>query len=227
MARRPLFIATKDPDMPVKVVDVEFEWFAGMNVKRKRLCIASLHEAAAQLYGVPNGRILEISSKSENHLGAAMSAFNLSVDAGNGASVSVESIFQGSKVFERGGPYTEIYGMSARQAKKYEKLYDSGNLLYFLRKGERWDLEPRTAFYDWVYLNALVRNPKLAEAVMAYEAFTDIEFNPKKSINCQAASAALFVSLVSLGVIVEALSGKESFLEMTRGHAPREKGRLL
>ena len=33
------------------------------------------------------------------------------------------------------------------------------------------------------------------EQLIQYEAFTDIEFNPQKSINCQAYSVAMFVAL--------------------------------
>jgi hypothetical protein len=50
-------------------------------------------------------------------------------------------------------------------------------------------------FYDWLYVNALKQNPQLHEEVMQYQAFTDIEFNPKKSIQAPAYSLALFVAL--------------------------------
>ena len=36
---------------------------------------------------------------------------------------------------------------------------------------------------------------------MAYDAFTDIEFNPDKSLNCQARAAAMFVALNREGLI--------------------------
>ena len=64
-------------------------------------------------------------------------------------------------------------------------------------------LIPRTAFYDWLYINALMENADLAEQVMEYDAFTDIEFNPNKSINCQARAAALFVAMKKLGRLEE------------------------
>ena len=41
----------------------------------------------------------------------------------------------------------------------------------------------------------------MIEELIDYDAFTDIEFNPQKSINCQAKSAALFVGLVKQGSI--------------------------
>lgn len=50
-------------------------------------------------------------------------------------------------------------------------------------------------FYDFLYINALISNPDLCERVMGYDTFTDIEFNPKKSLNCQARAMAIFVTL--------------------------------
>ena len=57
-----------------------------------------------------------------------------------------------------------------------------------------WTLEDD--FYTWIYLIGLTQNKKLSESLLQYEAFTDIEFNEKKSFNCQAYSAAFYVSLV-------------------------------
>ena len=50
--------------------------------------------------------------------------------------------------------------------------------------------------------------------ILNYTAFTDIEFNPKKSINCQARSCALYVSLVKNELLDIALESEEAFLEI-------------
>ncbi len=50
--------------------------------------------------------------------------------------------------------------------------------------------------------------------ILDYTAFTDIEFNPKKSINCQARSCALYVSLARKELLDIALESKESFLDI-------------
>ena len=71
---------------------------------------------------------------------------------------------------------------------------------------DEWPLIPRTRFYDWLYITALSQNKELSEAVINYNAFTDIEFNPRKSINCQARSAAIYVSLYRAGKLEEYLS---------------------
>ena len=53
---------------------------------------------------------------------------------------------------------------------------------------------------------------------MEYDAFTDIEFNPNRSINCQAEAAAIYVSLQQQGLLGEALQSKERFLEVVYGN---------
>ena len=94
-------------------------------------------------------------------------------------SFSVETAFQSSKVFEKGGPYIDLLEKTSRQAKK-----ESGNLIKFRFFNSEFSLKPRTYFYDWLYLNAIHQNEVLSDQVISYRGFTDIEFNPKKSINC-------------------------------------------
>ena len=130
---------------------------------------------------------------------------------------SVESAYQASKVFERGGPYIDLLGKSSREAKKDIRLKNSGRLRWFVFYGKQWELEPKTAFYDWLYLNALDKNEDPSLEICKYSAFTDIEFNPEKSINCQAYSAALYVALSRRGILREALCSQESFLSVIKG----------
>ena len=91
---------------------------------------------------IKNGGITE--------LGTQLSAFNLMLKTKSGKKISVESIFQSSKVFSEGGPYKDIMDMSSRDAKKDERLKNSGNLIAFEYRNIRWELEPKTAFYDWM-----------------------------------------------------------------------------
>ena len=226
MAQRPVYIATSNKNSFVREEMVEFQWFPGMSKSQKQKSIQALHHTAKECLEIE--KILEVSSKSEEELGIALSAFNLSYEIPNSRkSISVECIFQSSKVFEKGGPFTELLDVSSIEAKKYEKLQTSGKLLYFQRKDERWELEPKTLFYDWIYLNTLRCNNALAEQVLDYNAFTDIEFNPKKSINCQAASVALFVSLVKIGLLDEVLHNKEAFTEFMTSQLARNQEKLL
>jgi hypothetical protein len=117
-------------------------------------------------------------------------------------------------VFESGGPFVDLLDRPSREAKKDERLHSSGRLLKFRFNRVDWDLEPKTAFYGWLYLNALDRKDEMSVEICEFSAFSDIEFNPKKSINCQAYSAALYVSLSKRGILREALDSKESFLSI-------------
>ena len=210
MAQRPIFLPSRDGAL-IDERRIEFEWHPGLSVQQKRRSVASLHKAAGETGVSP---ILEVSTKSESDLGRNLSAFNLTFDAGEEGRFPVEAAFQGSKVFERGGPYRDMYGLSGRQIKRDERLKNSGQLKEFDFLGDRWGLEPKTAFYDWLYVKALSQHPELAAEVGDYAAFSDIEFNPKKSINCQARSVALFVSLRDKELLEEALSGKDAFVRL-------------
>lgn len=215
MAQRPLFIPSLDSTALVQTTHVEFQWFPGLAVSQKQKSVASLHVAACSIPGII--RVLEVSSKSQDPLGVALSAFNLSFTTVRyGRTVSVECAFQGSKVFEHGGPYNDILEMNSREAKKDDRLRSSGRLTGFRFFGADWGLEPQTAFYDWLYINALKKKPDLAERLLDYSAFTDIEFNPERSINCQAYSAALFTSLYKRGILHEATATREAFLRTIR-----------
>lgn len=221
MASRPVYMP--DPAGPdfVRTEMVNFKWVAGLALVQKQKSINALHEAACKKLGVT--RVLEISTKSEELSGRGLSAFNLVLRRSD-ARMSVESAFQGSKVFERGGPYTDIYVMPSNEAKKDPRLKKSGRLVAFEFEQERWPISPRTAFYDWLYIQALVADPALSERVVDAPAFSDIEFNPEKSVNCQAYSAALFASLVRRGLLVEAIASKASFLEVAgRSRSPHPR----
>jgi hypothetical protein len=182
-----------------------------MAVSQKQKSVDSLHAAALKLPGI--SKVLEVSSKSREALGVALSAFNLTfTTVKHNRTFSVECAYQGSKVFERGGPFVDIFGMTSREAKKDERLRSSGRLIGFRFFGADWGLEPQTAFYDWLYINALRKQPNLTEQLLEYSAFTDIEFNPERSVNCQAYSVALYISLLKRCVLHEATSSKAAFL---------------
>ncbi|MGL4871695.1 MAG: DarT1-associated NADAR antitoxin family protein [Aeromonas veronii] len=213
MAERPLFIPSMEGNTLVRTEHVTFKWFPGMSVSQKQKSIDSLHMAASSIRGGEN--ILEVSSKSRNELGVALSAFNLTFTTlRHQRTFSVECAFQGSKVFEHGGPFTDIFEMTSREAKKDERLRSSGRLIGFRFFGYDWGLEPQTAFYDWLYINALYKQPHLSEQLLTYSAFTDIEFNPERSINCQAYSLALYVSLYRRNLLEQALSSQQEFLQL-------------
>lgn len=209
MAVRPVFSPSESGHNYVNVKLIEFEWIPGMAKTQRQKCVDSLHQAIA-----PSGlKALEISSKSRDSIGTEMSAFNLSFKPKNKEQrISVESAFQGSKVFEEGGPFWEAYSMNAREAKKYIRGKDLGNLIEFNFYGQHWPTKPFTMFYDWVYINSLRRDALLSQKILDFDCFTDIEFNPKKSINCQAYSAALFTALCQRGELDEVLENRDTYV---------------
>lgn len=52
--------------------------------------------------------------------------------------------------------------------------------------------------------------------LLEYDGFTDIEFNPQKSLNCQAKAAALYVSLCRNGLLA-GIHNFDDFLKIRKG----------
>lgn len=217
MAIRPVFVVDEGKNSLIKEMNIEFEFHNGMAISQKQKSIRSLHEAAKDA-GVEN--ILEVSTKSETELGNRLSAFNLSYFSNQmNKRISLEAAFQGSKVFLKDGPHTDLYTKEPFEIKKDERISREKRIIGFEFEGIKWQTEPKTAFYDWIYLKAVKSNIEdlnntIYEKILNYTAFTDIEFNPKKSINCQARSCALYVSLVKNELLDIALESEEAFLEI-------------
>ena len=213
MANRPVFVPMKKAPF-ADVYPTEFNWNPGCSVSQKQKNVTALHDAFARRF--PHRNPLEISSKSLQPLGIRLSAFNLKKFVPSlGRSVPLECVFQGGKVFAVGGPFTDLYTGTARAAKGDPRLKTSGMLRSFFFEGETFPLSPATAFYNWLYINALLENEDLARDILAYDSFTDIEFNPGKSLNCQAEAAAAFISLHQLGLL-EQCRGFSSFAALLR-----------
>ncbi len=210
MAKRPVFIAMGQPEHLVKEVQIEFKWNSGFAPIQKKKNIVAMHEEAKKQELFP---LLEVSSKSEELIGQRLSAFNLEIDTEMGK-ISIEAAFQGSKVFEKGGPFTDIYGKNSLGAKKDERIKESGQLIGFNYFGQEWPLVPKTAFYDWLYLTALKPHQEYLSRLFEYKGFTDIEFNPAKSINCQARTCALLISLIKLNSLDDALRSQRDFIDV-------------
>lgn len=220
MASRPVFIPVSEGRPGVRTETVSFAWHAGLSKQQKQKNVDAIHEAVQKAY--PDlVRPLEISSKSRTETGVALSAFNLGVaSAKSKGFVCVESLYQASKVFAGAGPFPELYIRPAREARGFLDAFKDQALVAFDLHGVRWPLVPRQAFYTWIYCQALHRNARLADAVQRYDCFTDIEFNPERSVNCQAYAAAFYVSLTRGRLIEKALSGQEAFLRMYAEEPP-------
>lgn len=207
MAERPVFVPVPSGSQLVQEVPVKFQWHPGLAASQKMKNVAELHHAAMDR-GL--GPLLEISSKSELEVGRRLSAFHLKLDI-DGETTTVECAFQGSKVFEHGGPFPDLFFKTSKEAKRDPRVRDSGRLISFFFDGRRFPTSPMTVFYDWLYFRALYPHRDWLAQRNEWRGFTDIEFNPERSINCQARSFAAFISLLNRGALEETMETFESF----------------
>ncbi len=211
MASRPIFVPWPVGHRLVKEIAFEFQWNSGFAVVQKQKNIKALHFAASEQGYNP---LLEVSTKSEDPLGVKLSAFNLSVPHSSLGLIPLESAFQGSKIFESGGPYTDLYSKESREARRDDRVRNSGDLIDFCYDNVHFPAKPMTAFYDWLYIKSLISDGGTFRALDEYDGFTDIEFNPKKSVNCQARSCAIYVALKKHGLLAEAMESTEKFISV-------------
>lgn len=192
--------------------DFDFTWNGGFAVTQKQKNINALHRAIQEAKGE---KALEVSSKSTAPLGRELSAFSLKLSG-----VYLENIFQAAKKYENGGPYVDLLDVSPKDAKRDERHKTSGHLIAFVREGETWPLEPKTAFYDFVYASAIVGKYGHYLELSEYQWFTDIEFNPKRSVNCQARALAIY-KLIKQETRFEVLDNMEAWISF---HKEKIKG---
>ncbi len=209
MAERPAFYIHQG-----KVISkiYSFEWFPGFAVSQKQKSIESLHDAIRETDA--DASPLEISTKSREPLGRKLSAFHLMLNHR-----TIENIFQSSKVFENGGPYLDLLDVPPREAKRDERLKSSGPLKAFCFQGETFPLIPSTVFYDYIYFAAVKESLEAEEinAIARYNFFTDIEFNPAKSINTQARTVSLIKLILEEYKILPDFS-KDDFIQYHKEH---------
>ena len=209
MAERPVFFVHQG-----KVVSeiYSFEWYSGFAVSQKQKSIKSLHNAIIKADG--DAKPLEISTKSTETIGVKLSAFNLRIN-----NHTLENVFQSAKVFEHGGPYLDLLDMSPKEAKRDERLRNSGSLKAFRYQNEDFPLVPQTVFYDFIYITTVKKSLTEGEinTILQYNYFTDIEFNPAKSINTQARAAAILKMVVAEYGYLPSFN-KENFIQYHKEH---------
>ena len=210
MAERPLFAPVSVGPKLVDELYFSIVWHSGFALSQKKRNITALHQAAEQAGYSP---LLEISTKSDERVGQRLSAFSLKVHVEDAGEIPLECAFQGSKIFEHGGPYKDLYYVEPKTAKRDPRLQESGKLVGFEFEGFSFPLTPKTAFYDWLYISAIFPHREWLYRLNRYAGFTDIEFNPKQSINCQARSCALFLALLARNVLENAIASPSRFIE--------------
>jgi len=226
--------------------EIEFDWHKGMSWQVRQRSSIAMAKVIEEMYPEKKGRILEVSTKSTNYeLGVALSALNLMyTDLETQETHTIENWFQSSKQFSRQGevfgPYTELLNVDPKNAKRFinpnldkktaEQYADSplfnriqseikgANLRSFVFLGKKYKTEPKSGFYDYIYLKALNQNQKLANAIKEYSVFTDIEFTPRVNgrivrYNTQARACAIFAALSNKGLLNIALEDFDSFVD--------------
>lgn len=214
MAERPVFVPLFDGPRTFAAVPVSFTWHPGMAASQKMKNVVALHAAAADK-GL--GNLLEVSTKSEREIGRKLSAFHQRVELAAGT-YPLESVYQGSKVFSTAGPFTDLFDASPRDAKRDARLTASGHLIAFELEGERFPLDPPTAFYDWLYMRCIYPEREWLRRLERLDGFTDIEFNPARSLNCQARACASFVALQARDMLGDAMRSFAAFVAVQSGN---------
>lgn len=153
---------------------------------------------------------LEVSSYSDNALGKSLSAFRIPYRGS-----CLECIFQAAKVFEKGGPYEDWTYMKPLEVKKDPRKFNSGKVIKYILDGEIWPTVPKTAFYDYIYIEAAkqILTKENLQDILKYRYFTDVALDPEVSTNCQARSMALIQLMVKKYGEILNFSSKESFIE--------------
>lgn len=193
-------------------INYNFEWFSGLSISQLRKSINSFHN---EIKRSGFKEILEVSRKSENELGTKLSAFNLMINI-KGITSSVESFYHSSKVFGEIQFY-ECMNLEAKDSKKYiqDKVENlSLKLSGFNFMGMKFDLNTRSMCYDYIYIMGLKQNEDVAKEILKYECFTDIVYNPKKLVACQARTCALYKYLRLNNMVDKFLTNPHNFVDL-------------
>lgn len=221
---------------------VEFVWHKGMSLQQRQRSVASMHQVITSRR--PDQEPLEVSTRAiDFDLGRALSAFNLSLrgypvenifqaakvmnDGGPYPGLlkveaaaakrdcriqtrDSKSDCQANNVRFRGRSSFETSDEVCRACRSRADRHLAG----FRSRDFTWGLEPKSLFYDALYITALMapQNRDLASRVSAHSVFTDIAFNQKVPyaeagpFNCQARSCAIFTTLVRSGLEESAIA---------------------
>ena len=218
MAERSVFVS-RDGYPFFEEVRVQFDWFQGFALSQRRKSQIGLHLNFSAAY--PQERVLEISTASLYSLGAALSALNLKKRTASGIT-TVESAFQSSRFYganDEIGPFHDLLFFPSRECKKLVVAQSMGlRSHHFSFDGLDFYVPDHcpSLFFNFLYLNALCEeeNKTVAEQLIAggYSSFSDLA---TLSLNNQARTCAIFVSLVKSGLI-DQVREFDSYLKLFR-----------
>lgn len=176
----------------------DIKWNGGFSLSQKSKNIDELHYLISSEFNVPKDSILEVSTKSSIEVGKILSSFNLKLEV-NGVNYPLENVYQSSKVFRSTLgviQYNEVLKTTPSKAKEVLKQQDHKTLIGYKFMDKDFPLNPPFMFYDWIYIRAVSQVLNIGDIVLRYHYYTDIEFNPTRSVNCQARSLVLYKWLI-------------------------------
>lgn len=191
MANRPIYIATGDINNPFTEDNINFEWVYGYSYINKCKRRDSLKSEIAKIYNIDNW--LEVSSISDKDIGKRLSALNLMLTLTSNNKYSVEDIYQKSKI------------------------YKDNHIIGFKFNNTEFENTPYGMYYDYIYMVALYQNSDYHELIKDYYLFTDLFFNPNKSLNTQARAIAIFKTLYD-NECLSLLESVSNFKEYYKGN---------
>jgi hypothetical protein len=184
----------------------DIKWVSGLALTQKQQNIETLHYAISDRFSVEPDRILEVSTKSKTEIGRLLSSFNITLKI-NDHDYAFESVYQSSKVFQDGifdtlqhEEWLKLDGYEAKKRSQEIKL----PLVEFKFNQRSFSLEPKTMFFDWLYISCIKRYD-LSFLINQYDYFTDIEFNPEKMVSTQANALCKYKWLIEHNLVEEYL----------------------
>ncbi len=213
MAIRPVFVPDTDPDHSqlFHEHEVDFQWQPGRSPQQKKANIVKLHVAAMRRNLAP---LLDVSPESNDLFGAHICASNLAVEDDRSFLVPLKAVYQGSKVFTGGGPFTDLYLKQEDEIVGDERLTSSGKHVGFRFRDLEWGAKSGTMFYDWLAIHAIHRYQKLRTGIRRFNGFTEIDCLSRGKTVCHARSCALYVALAGKKLLDEVIDSQDFFIEV-------------
>lgn len=187
---------------------IRFKWEAGTSIAQKKRCCRNLHNVIDFHCELSP---LDISRGSTSSLGESLSAFNLTWKG-----KPVECWYQGSKVFSNAGAMHKLYNVNAATAKNAVKASGLGRLVGFNLDGAEFPMEPKTAFYDLLYLCALREKFGDSLELSAYDCFTDI-MATTDTLACQARTVCEY-KLLQNTANLDVLNNFDEYIQWHKEH---------
>ena len=126
----------------------------------------------------------------------------------------IECLYHSSKVFTDGTNFEFLKTYLPRDAKRYVRENSDKVLKCYKYKGREISLDTGTLFYDYIYICALLQHPEVSSSLIDYDLFTDIEFNEKKGLNCQARACAIYSYMLRTGTVDKYMESMESYMKI-------------